>query len=211
MSATPLPRYRSVSLAAVLSIVFGVPSVLTFFHWSFWLVPAIGVVLGWTALGRIHRAPEDLTGSILARVGIGLCVVLGLVGAGGSRLVEARQIPPGYRAVSFDDLQPLPGQLVPKIAHELEGKKIFITGFMYPGRRSTRIRQFVLVPSRSHCGFCSRQLKSSEMIDVRLSGDLTADFKTSTSRVGGIFRLDEAQVGSPYGALPYRIEADVFR
>ena len=203
-------KYRSLNPLAVLSVVFGVLSILTVFTWFFGLIPLAGLVLGFLALRQIDEAPEETTGRGLARAGMGLCVGLWVLG---SYLFIAwrNEVPFGYTSISYADLQPdqsVPGQMLPKKAIELDGRRIFLKGYMYPGRQSIAIKSFIMVPTRAHCKFCAANMPSTELVRVELVGDLTADFKSSLVGIGGKLVVDPA--AGP-GDLPYRVEADCFR
>jgi len=203
-------KYRSLNSLAVLSVVFGVLSILTVFTWFLGLIPLAGLVLGFLALRQIDGAPEEMTGRGLARTGMGLC--LGLWVLGSYLFVSWRnEVPFGYAPITFASLQPdksVPGQMLPKEAIELDGRRIYLKGYMYPGRQSIAIKSFLIVPTRAHCKFCSANIPPTEMVRVELVGDLTADFKSSLVGIGGKLIVDPA--AGP-GGLPYRVEADCFR
>lgn len=73
-----IPAYRAISARAVTSVVLGMASVFCFTSLWFTLVAAAAVVFGWAALRAIKRLPEILTGSSLAKTGIGLALVFSL-------------------------------------------------------------------------------------------------------------------------------------
>jgi hypothetical protein len=207
-------QYRAVSQAAVASAVCGGLSFLTVFGAYFIVVPAAGLALGWNARQRIREVPGELTGRGLAWAGMVLSVVLGTLGAGALWAYDLRDVPWGYKKVAWDGLQPDakdPTELLPPEAKDLDGKRIFIKGFMYPGDRSIGIKEFILVPTLSHCNFCSPQIKSTEMILADLQGDLTTVYKRRETAIGGVLRIDELEVAKPLGGFPYVIEVDYVR
>jgi hypothetical protein len=214
--ATPL-RYRSLSLPAILSVVFGVFSILSVFGWIFWAIPAIAIALAVRALKKIQYASQECTGEAFARWGIGLAIVMWFSGMYIHHYIQHHSIPSGYKPITFDNLQPNPeneGELIPPSAFNLEpnendpDKRIFIEGYIYPGRRSFDIKDFILVPTIGHCQFCSRQLKSTEMIHVKFTGDLSVDYTSHQIKIGGKMRIDRDEVVKPFGGLPYQLEAD---
>ena len=76
----PSPRYRAVSLWAVLSVVCGAASAtMMFFGWLAAALPLAAIYFGLKALGQIDRLPEEYTGRRLAQVGIGLGAGLGIL------------------------------------------------------------------------------------------------------------------------------------
>jgi len=207
-------QYRAVSRTAVASLVCGGLSFVTVFGWYLIVVPAAGIALGWNARQRIREVPGELTGTGLAWAGMVLSVVLGALGGGALWAYELREVPWGYKKVTWDDLQPdpkNPSELIPSKIKDLDGKRVFIKGFMYPGRQSIGIRRFVLVPTVGHCAFCSPQIKSTEMIVADLQGDLTTVYKRRETAIGGTLRIDEIEVAKPLGGFPYVIEVDYVR
>ena len=82
-SVSSPPRYRAVSLWAVLSVVCGAASVTMIFldGWAAAL-PLAAIYFGPKALGQIHRLPEEYTGLGLAKIGIGLGAGLGILLSG---------------------------------------------------------------------------------------------------------------------------------
>jgi len=213
-----LLRYRSVSAPAILSIVVGIFSILTVFGWVFWIIPLLALVLGWRALKSIEAAPEEYTGAGLAYSGIATALVLWLLGFGIHHYKQKYSVPSGYKVVTFDDLQPASKNvIIPPLAFDLEptdkdrNKRIYIEGYIYPGRRTIGIKEFVLIPTLGHCQFCRRDLASTEMISVKFTGDLTTNYTTSLVRVGGKFHVDRQQATNPFGGLPYKLETDYFQ
>lgn len=77
VSDDELGVYRSLSGLAVLSLILGLLSILSFAPTNLflWIVPPAAVVTGLVALRRISSAPDVWTGVRLAKIGIGLAVV----------------------------------------------------------------------------------------------------------------------------------------
>jgi hypothetical protein len=206
-------RYRKVSQSAVLSVVFGVLSILTVLGWFFLIIPLVGIFFALRGWQQILRAPEETTGLVLARVGLVLSAVLLI--AGGSYLFHSykHSAPPGYEKLSWEMLQPdrnKPTELVPaKVKEELDGKRVFIRGYIYPTKKIIGIRRFTLVPTEGHCQFCTTQIRPTEMVHVQTSGDMTIDYRNHMVGVGGLLRVQPKE-GDLAGAV-YGLEADVFR
>ena len=184
-------------------------------HQHVWLVPRGdspgGHHPGGLALRQIHAAPGEMTGRGFAIAGLALSIVFWASGAGYDLFVAIHEVPIGYTVVSFEDLQPdpeKPGELIPAKILELDDKFVYVRGYMYPGRRSTGIQQFVLVPTLGHCKFCQRDLKSTEMIQVNMVGDVLADYTIQRVGVGGKLHIDRQEALRPLGGMPYKIEAD---
>jgi hypothetical protein len=216
LAATPI-GYKSLSVMAIVSLVVGIFSILTVFGWIFWIIPIIAIALAVKALKRIQYASQEYTGEGFARAGIALALVLWLSGMYIQHYIQQHTIPSGYKPITFDYLQPnrdKQGEIIPPAAFDLEpndndpDKRIFISGYIYPGRRSINIKEFILVPTLSHCNFCAQQLKSTEMMNVKFTGDLSVDYPSRPIKVGGKMHIDREQLLTPFGGLPYRLEAD---
>jgi hypothetical protein len=215
--AAPETRYRSLSWPAILSLAAGVLSILTAFGHVFWAIPLAALALGWHGLKSIQAVPEELTGAWFARGGIAAALALGIAGFWIYQYEQKDYIPAGYKAITFEALQPVSTtELIPQAAYDLEptdrdrDRRIFITGYIYPEDRIIGLRKFILVPSVDHCQFCQRQLKSTEMIAVKFTGDLKTDYTNGLVKVGGKFHIDNDQVTNPFGGYPYQLEADYF-
>jgi len=206
-------RFRSVSLLAVLSVVCGLLSILTAFHWLFTFIPVGGIFLSLWAQQRILRSPETLTGTRVAQVGFWLCVALWIAGFVGWLCVQAREVPPGYHRLTFRMLQPsaTTGSMVPPEVEEWKDKRVYIKGYMYPGRQTIRLKSFLLVPTKGHCKFCMSAIPPHQIIRVELAGDLTTDYVSYATGVGGLLRIDEEVAKGKTRGLPYKIEADYLR
>lgn len=205
-------RYRRVSPLAVASVVCGALTWLAAFFFWLMTVPLIGVALGLAALTRIDRFPDELTGVGLAKAGIVLSAVLGVACLGWHAYLYFADTPPGYYAMSYDMLKPLPGAKAddpPPAARELDGKRVFIKGYMYPGRQAIGIERFVLVPTVSHCQFCMPEIKPTDLIDVRLIHGIKARFTSHRRGVGGTFHIRSPDDTEP--GLLYQLKADYLK
>ena len=80
--AAPPTRYQAVSAAAVASLVLGDLDGPDLSALDVCSDPLAAIAAGWWALRRIERRPEELTGSQLAWVGIGLAVAFWVLGTG---------------------------------------------------------------------------------------------------------------------------------
>jgi hypothetical protein len=205
--------YRAMCLWAVMSVVAGalsIPILVFWFSWFWAVVPLTGIGLGWRALGQIRQAPNEWTGLRLAQFGIGLSLGLWVVGYGWLVLAGVRDVPYGYELIAYDKLQPdpnAPADPIPQSALDLQDKRVFLKGFMRPGRRQTGIREFVLVPVNGECPFCIPNPKQTEMVRIVLQGDLETIYTTHQIGVGGRFQVDPADPSR----IPYCVDADYIR
>jgi hypothetical protein len=175
------------------------------------ICPLLGAVCGLFGLYRILSCPFDYTGRNFALAGIVFSLVLGLVATGWGIWNYYFNIPYGYTAVNFLDLRPDPKtNKLPEHILEIakEHRKIYIRGFMYPGRQLSGIENFMLVRTVAHCKFCSPEQNPFDMISVHCVGELKVPFRTRAVHIGGELYVNPA---FRYGELPYHIEADLFR
>jgi uncharacterized membrane protein YphA (DoxX/SURF4 family) len=214
--AKPAVRYRALSPLAVASVVLGGLSILTAFGStpSAWLllavIPLAGIILGWRAARKIRNAPDEWTGLELARLGIGLSVGLWLAGCGYRVFCAKSEVPYGYTRITYEMLQPdpqKPTEPIPQSALDMQDKKVFMQGFMQPGRRQTGIKDFILCPTNGECPFCTQNPKRTEKVRIVLEGDLETTYTTHLVRVAGRFRVN---LDDP-GGVPYGLDADYIR
>lgn len=203
--------YRALSSAAVASLVAGALSFLCFFSFYFGLIAVFGVALGVVALHRIRTTPTEFTGRKLALAGMFLSIAFW--GAGSAFLVYVyfTEVPEGYQRISYSQLQPEDGasrDAVPAAARLLDGKRVFIKGFMYPGVQKTEIRDFVLCRDRGTCCFGGPTPKLTDMIQVRLKEPLSLDYSLAVRGLAGTFRVRPDQASDNLGGVLYHLEAD---
>lgn len=205
-------NYRQVATYSVGSLVFGILSVITFLHWSLAVFPLIGIVLGIIALKKIFHAPDEIGGFALTTTGIALSAIFLIGGYGWLFWSYYHSIPAGYVHVDFLELVAdsktgkLPAHLLELAETE---QKVFIQGYMYPGKRMAGIEDFTLVRTTEHCKFCSPTANPCDMITVHMLEGQTVSYRNRSVKVGGTLRIDENYIAT--GTAPYHIDADVFR
>lgn len=202
--------YRTLSSAAVLSAVVGVLSAAALLDWMMLAIPALGILLGMGAIRTIRRRPDELAGLGLAKAGLVLSVTFLVVGFSWLLFVYSVEVPEGYARISYDELQPSaekPRQPIPDTALELNGKNVFIKGFVYPGRDRDGIREFLLVRDQGDCCF-GGQPKITDRIQVKLADPERLTYKNSLHKLAGTFRIMKAEhaVDAPMGGVYYFLE-----
>lgn len=205
-------QYRALSTASVAGLILGLLSPLAILDWIFLVVPLCGVLVSLLALVKVRRNREELSGAPLARMGLILSLAFGILGPGWLGYVYATEVPDGYSRIGYSDLQPdetQPGQVVPPSALELEGKRVFIKGYVYPGQRKDGIREFLLVRDQGDCCFGGNP-KITERILVKLDEPLELTYQPRLHKLGGTFHVephDKAIDGAAGGVL-YHLQAD---
>jgi hypothetical protein len=205
-------QYRALSTAAVASLIVGLLSCMAILDWSLVAIPLLGIPLSLFAFRKVRRHADELTGEKLARAGLLLSLLFAVLGPARLTYDFVTEVPDGYERISYSELQPDPavaGQQLPPSALELEGKKIFIKGFIYPGRDKDRIRQFLLVRDQGDCCFGGNP-KITDRIQVTLVDPLRLTFQSRLHKVGGTFHVAPVNtaVGGAKGGVLYHLDAD---
>ena len=210
----PEQDYRAVSTPAVASLALGVLSVLAMLDWWLAIVPIAGAILGIYALRVIGRSPEEYTGKRFAVLGIALSAVLLVVGLSYQSYVYATEVPPGYERISYEILQPEPesGLPVPAAIRDLDGKDVFIKGYVYPGEQQHGITRFMLVRDQGDCCFGGTP-KETDRILVTLKDPRGFTFSEKRFKVAGRFRFEPmpAPAGMSSGGIFYHLDGAELR
>jgi hypothetical protein len=216
-SVTDLPEdlaYRPISPTALLSVVAGSLALLSaalvydLGSATYLFVSAIGLVTGFRGLSAVRR--YEMAGRAAARCGLGLSSLALLAGVGINSYQAATEVPEGCLRISYEPLQPRPGESIPASAKELVGKKVFIKGYIYPSSQMTGLREFVLCRDNGTCCF-GGQPKLTDMIQVKLKEPLTVDYSSGLRSVAGKFRIDPDAAPGGLGTVLYHLEADYAR
>lgn len=205
-------QYRALSTAAVAALIVGLLSSLAILDWTLVAIPVAGVLLGAIAWMNVRRRRAELTGEGLARAGFVLSLVFLIAGPAWLIYDFMTELPDGYLRVSYSELQPDPaerGQVVPPSAIDLEGKKIFIKGYVYPGRQTKGIREFLLVRDRGECCFGGNP-KITDRIQVTLEEPLRLTYEPRLHKLGGTFHVEplDSTIDGAKGGVFYHLKAD---
>ena len=118
------------------------------------------------------------------------------------------EVPLGYERISYAELQANEtGAPVPASAKALDGKKVFIKGYVYPGAQTQGIQRFVLVRDNGTCCFGGAMPKLNDMVDVKLADSLRVNYSTGVFRVAGTFRVQPTDAPG-LGQVLYQLDAD---
>lgn len=218
-------HYRTLSISAVATLIFGALSITAFASPVFLLLPAVGTALGMYAVWTVYSRRDEFTGQRLAVIGLCLSVFMLVVGTGVQWYLNRVEVPEHYQGkeVAFRELQPeanidlnelqrlrnanveLP---LPDRADELNGQQVFITGYVYPGSQKDKLKKFVLVPDMATCCF-GGQPKLTDMIEVTLKDPLRVDFSYKRRGIGGILKVHKnMQSRQELTGVVYELEAD---
>jgi hypothetical protein len=206
-----LGNYRTVSRSAIASVVVFLLGLTGLVVSVLLILPLAGFLLGYSAWRTIQRYPLEFTGSRLAAAGMVLNALLFLGGITMHTVEYVTEVPEGFERVAFSDLQPESlreaNQLPPR-ARELNGKKIFIKGYVHPGVDGMgRVKEFVLVPDMGTCCF-GGQPKLTDMILVKTDEQNKVAYRRRMVKLAGDFGIGD-HLESAYGVngVLYRLEA----
>jgi hypothetical protein len=205
-------QYRALSTSAVASLIVGLLSSLAILDWPLVAIPLVGIPLAAFALVKIRRHSDELTGRGLARTGLALSLFFAVVGPARLTYEYVTEVPEGYARVSYAELQPdeaQSGQQVPPSALALEGKKIFIKGYVYPGREKDGIRRFLLVRDQGECCFGGNP-KITDRILVTLEDPLRLTYSSRIHKLAGTFHVEvkNSAIDDARGGVFYHLKAD---
>lgn len=205
--------YRAISKAAVASVVFAILGLFSLWASVFVVLPLLGLCLALVARSNLRRYPDELTGNKAAILGLTVNLVLLLGSTSFHTYVYITEVPEGYQRISFTDLKPKPREsnlpYSPK-APDLDGKKVFIKGWVRPSDKKSGLKSFILVGDFGSCCFGGSP-KPTDIVAVDIVIDETVDYSLMQRKIGGTFRLNTrpVQVGdAELPALYYQLEAD---
>lgn len=184
--------YRSVSRGAVFCLVLGVLGLSSISMPALIILPITGLVFGFGALMSFRKYPNELTGKPIAIAGLALNVALTAIAPAYHIYIYSTEVPDGFERVAFSTLMTPVGSTdtPPKRALELDGKKVFIKGYVHPTSVSSGAsKNFVLVPDWATCCF-GGQPRLTHMIEVTLVGGQTLTPSTRKLRLAGTLHVD---------------------
>jgi len=203
--------YRAISRAAVISVILAPTGLfMMMFSYSMAAIPLAGIAFALTALSNIRRYPNEVLGKGLAKFGLASCIaaIVGSITLG--VVTYASEVPEGYMRLTFSQLDlPKDKPVLTKEIQDLDGKRIFIRGYVHPGVADFgKVKQFVLVGDLGVCCF-GGQPEPYDMIDVSFVNENAIRYSRKLRRIGGVLRLQRpkktvGQIQSGY----YKLEAD---
>jgi hypothetical protein len=215
-------QYRALHTGAILGLVLGVLSVFVVVAAASSLegclliapIPILGMFISLRSWAKTRREPERYTGGPIAMSGFVLSLAFLLGGLGYSGYVYATEVPEGYTRISFNDMQPdeleqRGGVIVPPDVAQLEGKRVFIKGYMRPPQYNTGIDSFLLVRDNKQCCFGDlSSVKYWDQILVKMTGSRRLNYSDGVYSIGGILSI-QPQNSAFIGKYPvFSLQAD---
>jgi hypothetical protein len=208
-------HYRALHTGALIGLVLGVLSVFVFiiarnsFEGCLLVapIPLVGTVVSLWSIIKIRRQADQYTGQMLAQLGLALSLLFLVGGVSYGGYIYATEVPDGYSRISFntmkpDELQERGGVTVPPEVSALEGRKIFIKGYIRPDSITVPrgIRGFLLVRDNNQCCFGDlSKIKYYDQILVAMTGGRHVDYSQGVFRIGGTLHIEPqyAATGAP--------------
>jgi hypothetical protein len=208
-------EYRSISRAAIAAVIFTVLSPTAFMVEPLVFVPLLGLGLSILALVNLRRFPEELIGLSAAKISLLVSLVVLVSSASRHTYVYLTEVPDGCVRMSFSDLRPNTRTPLPysEKAAELDGKRVFVRGYVRPGAKKRKLKEFILVGDWGTCCFGGNP-KITDVVAVSIAGDQTVDYGYSVRRIVGTFRLNKNTRLTNEKDIPevfYEIEAEQVR
>jgi hypothetical protein len=206
--------YKAISRSAVVSLVFGIIGLLSWEFPYLILLPLLGFLCGLFALQMISKYRDELTGRSLAWTGVILGGALTLISPIRHTIIYLTEVPEGFERVHFSVLKSPTGapDFPTKAAADLDGKQIFIKGYIHPTSLSSKnSKSFILVPDWATCCF-GTQPPLTHMVEVRLINDKFASKSFRQHSLAGRFTLIPG--GKPvegFTGVYYQLEAEHFQ
>lgn len=205
--------YRAVSRAAVVSVILALLAAIGLFPTFMPMlgVSVVGVLAALMGMRAIKKYPREFSGAPVATIGIALNLLLLVGGSALHIYTYYTEVPDGYERVQFYQLQTpeSEGDGPAEMAYKIDGDPVFLKGYIHPSSGSGMLRQFILVPDLGTCCF-GGQPRSSDMIEVTLTGGKTVKAGLMRKKLAGTFQLNQRpmQVTDFDNTVFYRMKVD---
>ena len=161
---------------------------------------------------NIRKYPDELVGKLAARIGSLICAVCFIGAVSWHAYVWFTEVPEGYQRISFSLLNadPKSGIDFSEDAVELDGKKVFVRGYVRPGKKRNKLKKFILVGDFGSCCYGGSP-DIWDIVAVNIKTDKTVDYGYGRRKIGGKFKLNKRPLGHKDKEIPgiiYEIEAD---
>ena len=205
--------YRPVPVLAPVTLFLGVCSLIAFLaNVVGAIIGLFGIVSGTVCLLVIRRARGELGGITINKIGLGLSVLCFFAGVALNWHNYATEVPEGFQRVHFPSDISKKGfviengmrKLHPDVA-KLEGKKVFLKGFMYNTMKTTGLEEFLLLKDNGKCCF-GGDPSQTDMIWIEMQGKKVDKYDVMVA-VAGVLRCNP---NAPEGTAVYMLEASMF-
>jgi hypothetical protein len=207
--------YRPVPPTAPVTLVIGLVSLLALLTEFILPLTLVGVFVGFLAVRRIRRFPNEYSGLWIAQTGLALCVCLVPASMAIHTHTYMTEVPEGHRRLSFYQDISLKEFIFnqgkdsfhPDVA-ELGDQKVFIKGYMLVQKKTEDVKEFLLCRDSGDCCLGGTP-KVTDMIYIKVpEGEKPFKYHPGMVFVAGTFKL---LTPNPTGTDPaYQIEPAQF-
>lgn len=188
--------YRAISRAAIASVVFTVmalPGLVPTFE-PMLILAVIAIAAALVGMRAVSRFPDEYSGRAIALFSLVVATAILIGGVSMHTYIYMTEVPDGYERIPFFELQQPSDATVDaptQLAYDIDGKPVFIKGYIHPSSGGGVLRQFILVPDLGTCCF-GGQPKSTDMIEVTLMGGNTVKAGLTRRKLAGKFQLNQS-------------------
>ncbi|MBL8888570.1 MAG: DUF3299 domain-containing protein [Planctomycetaceae bacterium] len=206
--------YQLRSKSATLSLLFGIFASVGFIFIIFMALAPLAIVLGWHGLRVIRRYPEEYSGAGFAKLGLALGLISLVGGSTFHTAVYLTEVREGYERITFyADLKNKVEKPTDR-AKELDGKKVFLKGYVRPGLRRDGLTEFLMVGDFGDCCFGGSP-NLSEIVYIKMPPDQTTQYDFMLRKIHGTFRLNQQlqksdRIANDVAGYIYQIDADYY-
>lgn len=190
-------HYKQIPVLSPVSLVLGLVSLVVFVTSFGIIIGTVGVILGLLCFFSTVRNREEIGGFGMTVAGLVLSAACVLYGSSKLAFDYSTEVPEGFQRTSFTNDIAEKGFTYEKgkgtwsihpDVEKLDGRKIFVKGFMYPTRQKEGITEFILAKDNGQCCFGGNP-KVTDMILVKMHKPLKVDFTDRRVSVSGVFHI----------------------
>lgn len=208
--------YKPVPVIAVMGLVLALLSFIGIFVWLAMPLCLVAFVVSALSLWVIRRSDGAFSGTMVAVSGIVLSLLFFASGIGLQVYMYQTEVPEGYQRVSFvrdisDKKVVVENGMMspPKEVAELEGKSVFLKGYIYQTKETENLQSFLFVKDNASCCFGANP-EIWDRLGVVMKDGKGIRYHAGKVAVAGTFRINPDF--DPNGQLEplYIIDADRF-
>jgi len=216
--------YKALHTGALIALVLGILSICMWataansLQYSLAVVPIplVGIFFALRSMSTIRKYPDQYTGYALAQIGLALSIMFLITGISYGWYMYATELPDGYERISFNDMKPdeiqeRGGVAIPPEIMALNGKRIFIKGYIRPGSSplQNNIDRFLLVRDNNQCCFGDlSKVNYYDQMDVQITNGNYVDDNLNLLRMGGILEIHPENLSRGSGQPVFALKAD---
>jgi len=201
-------NYKPVPVLAPVSLCLGLLSAMGFLGILAVPIGLVGTIVSLICILRLRKVRGEYGGMWLAVTGLVTSFLFFTTSGGLWVYGYQTEVPDGFRRLNFMSDISQKGFVVEKGSKDvfnpdvraLDGKKVFIKGYMYPTKQMEGLKTFLLVKDNAQCCFGGNPAVT-DMILVDLAPGKTVNYHSGVlTSVGGVFHCKPTS--GPAGLQP---------